>query len=311
MQDFFMNEMFSLSIYSMIGICGAVGGLGRAIASNSKHDLAIPFKGNGIRLGFLGDMLLGGIAGLISIAIVDAIAGEWLLLKCHSSVFNKTECGELKIENHVLKIRLFAVSFLAGFSGLKLMDRLSDGVLKKLEEQLEKAQDQANNATEIAKESESRSLSIEAYRKCDKKQYLEAKELMDEAIKLSRTPLILSRASVVLSEEAIYLRSQGVDAEKINKNWEDGLLLIDEALNEFQKSPSLRGEEKNLLHKLYWNKACNLALLGKGKKQIERALIEAYNMEPFNMNDLKEEKDFNTLDLNSEEMKDLNNLLVK
>lgn len=121
-------------ILAIVLPAGAAGGLVHGIVKPAEHPLTVPFCQYRLRLGFLGDMAIGGVASVAILFLLSPV------LSITFARFPSTE--EL--------LKLLSVSVLAGFSGRPLVESLSVRLINQIA-QVEKKVDQVA----IREESES------------------------------------------------------------------------------------------------------------------------------------------------------------
>ena len=83
----FISEIFGFflfnkngSFYGLIAMCGSIGALTLSLSTNSNHSIKTPFHGKGLQLGFIGDLLIGGVSGIVAVALVSVLFKESLEL---------------------------------------------------------------------------------------------------------------------------------------------------------------------------------------------------------------------------------------
>lgn len=228
-----MDSIFFIT--SLIAISGGTGGLVFALATPNSHNLTIPLKGEEIDTGFIGHILIGIAAAFVVVALAQFLGIDIEFVK------KQSVSGELISQPAISTIlRVFAIGIIGGFTGLKIIETVSNKLMKEVQERLEKIEQKST--------ADSKTLSC----LIDDQRLLWANEKLNlglyaEALNDCDDILLRFESGKVYGTKARALR---------------GLGRLDEAIDAINKGiEALHGQVNHeTLPILYWNRACYKAL---------------------------------------------------
>ena len=234
----------------LIGTSGALGGLAFALASDKSHTLSIPFKGDGINTGFIGDMFIGFTSAIVGVVLIGTIFGK-SNISVHEVNISPEQSIQLPVEskgiidltkidktNKSNVLAIIAISILCGFYGLKLLTGLSDKLFKDLEKKVDKVSEQEKLNEKINKANH---LIQEGNRHVDRKEFRQAIRFFEESSELN--------PSVTAFGKLAFCKAELNDFEG--------------ALGNINNALDLEDMPEGSKEAIHWNRACYLSMLNR------------------------------------------------
>jgi tetratricopeptide (TPR) repeat protein len=237
------NEPRYLIILAALWLAGMMGGVGSGLVTPTSLCLKIPLSGGNLKLGFIGDAFIGGIAALAAASIF--------------ATFN------IDIEPITAKriFGLIAFGIVTGFTGERLLRRLSTQLLEKL-------QDRVGSIERQAQCFERR---MRGYELLEQKRLREAEVEFKEALKL---------------EPADPLSLIGLGKVQVRVGAPEEAIISLTRLLRFHPDNA----------RAYYNRACYLCVSPNTLKQeVIKDLTEAIRLQPEYARNAQTDKDFQSL----------------
>jgi hypothetical protein len=293
---------------SLIGVFGALGGLAFALASSRTHTLHLPFQGKGINTGFLGDMFIGFLSGIVGVVLISILFGSSNLtyhknikildtsqiqIECNNIIkvineepsqsrttethseaseeTNNQQCDKKNLISNILSI--IAVSILSGFYGLKLLSGLSEKLFSDLQNKADNIEKKMENVERIIEEADKKEKTLINYTKSTEL-IGDARRRMDNK-EFSLALDLLNSAAEYHPTARLYGLMAYCEAE-LNRP-EDALKSTSAALALGDTPPGIKSV-------LFWNRACYNSLLNNNIEQIIDDIKSAQKLN-FNIKD--------------------------
>lgn len=106
-----------------LAFAGGFGGALAAIRTPTVNEVIVPFTGRKVKLGFLGDILIG--------------IGTGLAIYAFNAVFPSSSGEKIQTPDVDVLLRFFGLGLIAGFAGVRILDKLAAEMLKQKVNDLE------------------------------------------------------------------------------------------------------------------------------------------------------------------------------
>lgn len=198
-------------------------------------------------LGVLGDCLYGAVGGLLMVALLTRLLGEYVTPIFQASTISVS--GEL----FIAWLYLIATSVLGGYLGLRLLRVASASSLMRWKRQLGQLQQQVQSLEGELRESRSSLLLQEATHKLLQGYLSEAKAFLEQALLLTpsraRVLAYLGYCKALLAQEQNRVEGQDpVTFEQALQDLNEGIRLVEERID--------RRSEASVSAGMYYNRAC-------------------------------------------------------
>jgi tetratricopeptide (TPR) repeat protein len=151
-----------------LALAGGFGGALSAIRTPTINQIIVPFTGRKVDLGFAGDILVGIGAGLAIYAF--------------NAVFPSSSADKIRIPDVDVLLRFFGLGLIAGFAGVRILDKMAAELLKQKVNDLETKT--AIQLAEVQKQLEIARLLADGREFYYKKLYKSAVETYDKVLAL-------------------------------------------------------------------------------------------------------------------------------
>lgn len=216
-------------------ICsGSMGGIIYALASPNAYTISIPLDGKEFNTGFFGHMIIGIGAAFVTIAFAQLLGLEI------EKISNTSEATKEITYLLTPIIHIIGIGIIGGFSGLKIINGLSDKILKDLERDVSEVKHNTEHNIQLLY---SELLLYGAREKIEEQRYHEALCDAESAIELDEGP-----------------KAWGVKARALRwlNQIPEAIVALDKAIN-----LATTNNRSDLLAVLLWNRACYKSLINR------------------------------------------------
>src|SRR5690606_26897685 len=199
------------------------------------------------QLGVLGDCLYGAVGGLLALALLTRLVGEYV-----TPIF-QASAASLGGELFIAWLYLIATSVLGGYLGLRLLRAATSSSLMRWKRQLNQLQQHVQILEDELQESRSSLLLQEGVQKLAQGYFSEAKASLEQALALTpgraRVLAYLGYCKALLAQERNRVEGQEyVTLEQALQDLNEGIRLVEEKID--------RRSEASVSAGMYYNRAC-------------------------------------------------------
>lgn len=274
------------SLLLIISLGGAFGGFVDGLRRESEY--MVSYRGNVWRIGSWGDPLTGIAAAITVFTVADAL-------------FN-LGTDTLSIQNTSAIIKIIALAVLSGFAGIRMLNPLSEKLVRQLAESVAKDAVASNLSTssDIQIYIQKGNQALSEYAQLGGKKAFDAPDFdMNKAKGLLTTAAssfdlaqeIDARDKQALLGKSLVLRRQADIAQHEKKSsdslalWEQAIKTLGTIILTYPNSP-----------KAYYNRACYRVASGISKQDAQKDLEEAIRLQPGLKKYALKDEDFDTIE---------------